>query len=76
MTENDKLWHLSFKPQFTQLNKLVYKVDGAVQNDASWTNDILMGNEGGDVAITSLRSATVCAVVIQLSLVSTYVFVR
>ncbi|KIW44624.1 uncharacterized protein PV06_03080 [Exophiala oligosperma] len=59
MTENDKLWHLSFKPQFTQLNKLVYKVDGAVQNDASWTNDILMGNEGGDVAITSLRSATV-----------------
>ncbi|KIW15721.1 hypothetical protein PV08_05771 [Exophiala spinifera] len=59
MTENDRLWHSSFKPQFTQQNKLVYKADGAVESDSMWTRDLLVSNEGGDVEITSLRNATV-----------------
>ena len=59
MTENDKLWHASFKPHFTESNKLIYKISGASEADAAWMDNVLIESGGEKLGLTSLRPAIV-----------------
>ncbi|KAI1608049.1 nuclear protein 96-domain-containing protein [Exophiala viscosa] len=58
MTENDKLWHASFKPRFTETNKLVYKLASTREAESGWTTDVLVESENGTVEVTSLEGTT------------------
>lgn len=59
MTESDKLWHGSFKPNFTRTDKLVYKSASASEQgtEGGWTTQILIPSENSsrDVVVSSLR---------------------
>jgi hypothetical protein len=61
MTENDVLWHTSFKPHFTEGNKLIYKTSGASEADAAWTDNVLIESGGEKLGLTSLRPTIVSA---------------
>ncbi|KIV80411.1 hypothetical protein PV11_07911 [Exophiala sideris] len=58
MNENDKLWHASFKPHFTETNKLVYKLASARESEIGWFTDVLIESEKGTVEVTSLQDST------------------
>ncbi|KAK5359009.1 hypothetical protein LTR20_003283 [Exophiala xenobiotica] len=59
MTENDVLWHTSFKPHFTEGNKLIYKTSGASEADAAWTDNVLIESGAEKLGLTSLRPTIV-----------------
>lgn len=58
MTENDKLWHASFKPHFTERNKLVYRTTGGRASEVGWATDVLIDGENGSVEVTTLQGNT------------------
>ena len=51
MTENDRLWHSSFKPKFTPRDGLIYSGDSDHDDDAAWSTKEVLGH----VKVTSLR---------------------
>ena len=55
MPDNDKLWHASFKPYFTQTNQLIYKSNGADDSDIAWNTELLVESPSSNVVLTSLQ---------------------
>ncbi|RMD41802.1 hypothetical protein DV735_g3299, partial [Chaetothyriales sp. CBS 134920] len=54
LTDQDKAWHSSFKPNFTTRGELVCRT-GQIPSAPGWTSDVLVATDSGLISTTALQ---------------------